>query len=59
MNLNSRLRQLERIVMKKPAPSEPEPMGKRLLRVIPIWQLDVLGKAQQGRLGEDGARIAQ
>ena len=41
MNLNSRLRQLERIIEKKPTP-EPEPMGKRLLRATPTWQLEVI-----------------
>ncbi len=34
-------------------------MGKRLLRAIPTWQLEVLVEAQQGRYGEDGVRITQ
>ena len=34
-------------------------MGKRLLRATPTWQLGVLVEAQRGRLGDDGARIAQ
>ena len=59
MNLNSRLRQLERIIGKRSTPTEPEPMGKRLLSAIPTWQLKVLAEAQQGRHGEDGVRIVQ
>ena len=59
MNLNSRLRQLERILDKKPPTTNPEPIGRRLLSATPTWQLAVLAEAQQGRHGEDGARIAQ
>ena len=60
MNLNTRLRQLERrIIDKKPSTTDPEPMGRRLLSAIPTWQLHVLVGAQRGRHGEDGARIVQ
>ncbi len=59
MNLAGRLRQLERIIGKRSTPTDSLPMGKRLLSAIPTWQLTVLGEAQQGRLGEDGARIVQ
>ena len=59
MTLNSRLRQLERIIGKRSTPTDSLPMGKRLLSAIPTWQLKVLAEAQQGRHGEDGARIPQ
>ena len=59
MNLNSRLRQLERIIDKQRPTTDPEPMGRRLLSATPIWQLKVLADAQKGRLGEDGVRIVQ